>query len=296
MPNLSSIDDPEALENRYVDKTIIYVEGEPDEEVFRRIVGPEIADRLEFKTPKSGGAGYLTVLNRVRNERPSNRKIYGLVDGEAAVTVGGLHVLLDCRDLIFAIPDCPEADGIIFLAGHELENVMMLYGGLVGHICNDVRLRDLNSLSEGSVTKQVLFLTRRFFNAALLKYAALQLTWLGQECSIVEAGRFQAKCSAMSIRRDLRNKIAKQGIPWDAFSAQIYGITRHLRKHFKMEALDEKCKSMHLMRLADGKGLLTKLQSHYKSGGRWEGHLVQALTEPRFAVEFRTSLMKHSAT
>ena len=56
MPELSVFVDVEEMDNRYIGKCVVYVEGRDDRNVWERIVGSELADRLEFKVPLAEGS------------------------------------------------------------------------------------------------------------------------------------------------------------------------------------------------------------------------------------------------
>ena len=56
MPEISTFGDVEELDNRYIDKSVVYVEGEDDQKVWERIIGSDVADKLEFKVPSQAGA------------------------------------------------------------------------------------------------------------------------------------------------------------------------------------------------------------------------------------------------
>jgi hypothetical protein len=123
MPSLRSIGDSVELDNRYIDKCVVYVEGDDDEGLWKFIIGLDVGDRIEFKVPLSMGSGYEVVHDRVRKERPGNPKIYGLLDGEAAASFGQIGRLINAADseIIFEL-DSPELEGILFLVEHEVEN------------------------------------------------------------------------------------------------------------------------------------------------------------------------------
>ncbi|PDT43977.1 hypothetical protein CO661_31945 [Sinorhizobium fredii] len=294
MPDLSSIRDTEELENRYLDKVIIYVEADADEEVFRRIAGPALAGRLEFKTPRSEGSGFNLVFDRVRTERPSNGKIFGLVDGEAAVTVGGLNELLNSDDALFSLPGKAEVDGILFLEAHELENLLLMYGDICEHICRDVRLADLNSHSVEDVRQKLSLIALRFFGSAVLKYSALEMRRSGKACEIVPAGTFLSRDETMRILREVKQRLIQTG-EWGEFRATFLEVTKRLRDRFDRENLSSEAKRRHLLRLADGKSLLNRLRQHYNTNGRWDGHLVDSVTRNAYAAKFSNCVIKNTA-
>lgn len=139
MPSLRTMPDVEELDNRYIDKCIIYVEGESDLTVWERIVGPNVADRVEFKVPQAVGSGYTLVCQRVARERQTNPRIFGLVDGEIAAVHDKIDKLIASVEPIFVLDD-PALDGILFLAEHEAENVLLRYSELPNYVLNDFSL------------------------------------------------------------------------------------------------------------------------------------------------------------
>ena len=85
---------------------------------------------LSSRPPRNPRAAADSVVARVKAERQSNEKIFGLVDGETAASHGGTDALLECRRLMFALPGEPGLDGVFFLSAHEVENLILLYGGI----------------------------------------------------------------------------------------------------------------------------------------------------------------------
>lgn len=293
MPDLSLIKDPEALENRYLDKVIVYVESEHDEEAYRRFAGPNVADRLEFKTPKLGGSGWEAVRDRVRDERPSNDNIYGLLDGEAAVHFDGWHGLIGCDRCLFQLT-VADAEGLIFLNSHELENLLLLYGDVCGLIVKDVRLSELARHKPEQVREVLVEAARRFFAAAAMKYAAIELRRTGVDTVLFKIGKFlePEQRSAVSLLCELRQEVKSQGLDWPRLRREIRVIAARLRTRFKEENLEAASQGDHYIRLADGKGLISRLRQIYKSGGPWDGHLVDAVCKAAYAGDFRAQLLE----
>ena len=55
MPDLSVFRDVDEVENRYIDKCVVYSEGKDDRNVWQKVMGGEFADRIEFKVPVAEG-------------------------------------------------------------------------------------------------------------------------------------------------------------------------------------------------------------------------------------------------
>ena len=160
MPDISTFGDVEELDNRYIDKSVVYVEGEDDQKVWEHIVGSDVADKLEFKVPLQAGAGYKAVLKRVREERLQNPNVHGLLDGEVAAEYGAVEQLINCTKTIFTL-DCKEFEGIIFMSFHELENVLVCHSSIVAFAVNNVRLRELGQVNEVDAECQLITIARR---------------------------------------------------------------------------------------------------------------------------------------
>ncbi len=294
MPDLSAIDDVEELENRWLNKAIVYVEAEIDERVYTRMAGPNVADRLEFKTPKTGGAGQGAVAKSVARERgeKKNTKVFGLLDGEASVTFGALHELVGCDDVIFDLPGVAEADGLIFLQAHELENILLLYGDLCDHVCRDVRLMDFGTRKPDDVRALLIQFTQRFFSSAMVKYAGLHLRFNGSTLDPIDGGQFlNEKLSTAAIMRRFKQYVVSEGGSWAEFSVIIRSVLTQLKGRFAAEGLSRADQEDHLIRLADGKGLLTRLKAQYKPSTTWDGSLVEAVVRHDYSSRFTKAIL-----
>lgn len=292
MPSLDALGDSSALLNRYLDKVIVYVEGEGDQRLFGRIVGPDVADRLEFQTPVTDGGGCRTVIKRVQDERPANDKIFGLVDGETAVELGGVQDLVSCRKHLFTLGTAGSAAGVIFLAGHELENLILIHGGVCELVSKNMKLAHLGDVEAAEVEQTLLRLTRRFLISALFKYAAFSLGIRGAPVVTNKSGKLiDAACKVSQWLEELKLAVIDAGGNWAAYRAEAKAILQSLIRHLAAEAATPAVRSTHFIRLADGKSLLKGLQKHYgQSIG--EGILADALTKPPYASEFRLELMQ----
>lgn len=295
MPSLDALGDPNALVNKYLDKVIVYVEGEGDQRLFTRIVGPNIADQLEFQTPATEGGGCRSVVKRVQDERPSNSKIFGLVDGETAVELGGIAEFVQCRKNLFVLPAVPPADGILFLAGHELENLILMHGGICDLVSKNVKLARLGEVEAAQVEQTLLRLTRRFLLSALLKYAAFILGIGGAPVVTISGGKLiDPNMRVSAWLGELRDAVVAAGGDWPAYRGEAKSILRSLIEQLTAEGATATVRSTHFIRLADGKNLLKGLQRHYGQNVA-EGILADALTKPPYAVEFRSELLKLTA-
>ena len=292
MPSLDALGDPSALVNKYLDKVIVYVEGDGDQRLFGRIIGPDVADQLEFQTPVTDGGGCRAVIKRVQAERLSNSKIFGLVDGETAVELGGVAEFVKCRKHLFVLPAIGRADGVIFLSGHELENLILMHGGVCELVSKNMKLAHLGDVEAAEVEETLLRLTRRFLLAALLKYAAFSLGIGGAPVVTISSGKLiDQQTSVTTWLEELRTAVVAAGGDWPAYRAEAKSILQSLIAQLDAEAATAAMKRTHFVRLADGKNLLKGLQRHYGQN-IGEGILADALTKPPYATEFRSELLE----
>ena len=290
MPKLSEIGNADAVDSVYAARAIVYVEAEADSNVFARIVSMSGAQQVAFKAPRMDGGGFHAVCMQVHQERKNgNKRVFGLIDGEAAVARGNLCDLIAATSAIFPLSD---QDGIFCLAEHELENLMLLYGDVCGYLVNDVPLGKLATRSRAEVERSLRGLTLRFFMAAVLKYAALHLRHGGRLYRPVNVGRFQKKdLSTKSIRETLKRDIINSGLDWSIFRDQAMAIIFSLRRRFRDESMSKDARSFHMLRLSDGKGLMKRLISEYNATTRMEGHLVNKLVGSKYSGVFRREIL-----
>lgn len=290
MPKLSEIGNSDAVDSVYAARAIVYVEADVDSDVFSRIVGMSGAHIVDFKAPLSGGGGYIAVCTQVDHERANgNDRVFGLIDGEAAASLGSLCELIAANTAIFPLSNY---DSIFCLADHELENLMLLYGDVCGFLVKDVVLTKLSSRNAIEVEKTLRELTRRFFFAAVLKYAALHLRFEGRRYRPVDVGRFQDRtATTKSIRTALKKEIIDSGMDWNIFRDQVLDIVCALRRRFHKERLSGEKRSFHLLRLADGKGLMNRLGSEFNASKKMGGHLVHNLVSSNYAGVLREEIL-----
>ena len=290
MPKLSEIGNSDAVDSVYAARAIVYVEAHADSEVFQRIVGMPNAHKVDFKAPRPDGGGYKVVCAQVHQERQNgNHQVFGLIDGESAAPLGSLDDLIAAKGAIFSLS---SNDGVFCLAAHELENLMLLHGDICGFIVDDVKLNELSTRNRAEVEKTLRRLARRFFNAAILKYASLHLGNGDKKYPLVEVGRFQEmKDSTQSIRTALTKVIVDSGWDGDVFLRQVFEIITAVRRRFRDENLSGRVRSSHMIRLSDGKGLMKCMVSHYQTFNKIEGHLVRKLVSSEYAGEFREEIL-----
>lgn len=296
MPRFSDIGDPTAVENLYADKIIVYVEGEVDANFFYEIAGPAIRGSLEFKEPRVGGSGSDAVIAQVHAERPTNAKVFGLVDGEAAAKVGAVDKLLECTDLFFRI-DAPTLAGILFLGQHELENLLVINGNLPGVILRDLDPRLVGRTTPDEVERSIAEATRVFFFAALLKYASVTLHYRsraagGSGCRTLDSGRFLDPRGFQVVFGEIRAQVAAEGqVTWSQLKREIRRTRKEFVAPLRAAGADVTAISRAKLRVADGKSLLSLLKRTYSPRGRWESHLATAIAGTGFGETFRHDLL-----
>lgn len=290
MPTFSEIGNADAVDSAYAARTVVYVEAGVDSEVFARMVGPAYARKVDFKAPRAYGGGCQAVCVQVREERgKGNYRVFGLIDGDSASSLGCLDDLIAATGAIFPLS---SNDGVFCLATHELENLLLLHGGICEFIVNDVKLSKLSTRERTEVEKTLRGFARRFFSAAILKYAAMHLGNSGKKYPTVDVGRFQQnKTSIKSIRADLRGDIVDSGLDWYVFVRQVVATITALRMRFRDENMPKQARSFHVIRLADGKGLMNRMKQHYRTSRGIDGHLVGRLVSSKYASQFREEIL-----
>lgn len=291
MPNLDTFRDVEELDNRYIGKCVVYVEGEDDRNVWERIAGGNFADRIEFKVPYSGGSGSDSVLNRVGMERKRNARIFGLVDGEVAARFGETSRLVACGSVLFEL-NSEHCDGILFLGAHELENVLVGESGLAGFLERNVDLRQLGTRNKGEIESDIARAAHRFFVAALIKYAWAELYSRGLASGIGDVSHFRSNRRLTQEIREAKHRIHKEfGDNDQELRREVVKIGRQVKR--KMDSIRSAGGSTRseLVRLADGKGLLARLRSRWHFTSASDGLLVERVCSSAFGTRFCQELL-----
>jgi len=296
MPRFGEIGDPTAVENLYVEKIVVYVEGEVDANLYYEIAGSDVRGHLEFRGPPVGGGGSDAVITRVRAERPVNAKVFGLVDGEAAAKAGAVDKLLECTDLFFRLDD-PGFMGILFLGQHELENLLAMSGDLPDVILRDLEPRLIGQITREEVEKSITEATRIFFFAALIKYASVTLnhqfrTAGAQGCRTLQSSQFLDRRGFRVTLAEIRAQVAAEGeVTWGQLRREIRRTHQAFVGRLRTAGADVHEVSLAKLRVADGKSLLKLLKRRYSPGGRWESHLATAIGGTDFGETFRHHLL-----
>jgi hypothetical protein len=297
MPRLSAFRDNDELDNAIADKTIVYVEGPDDVSFFNNLAGPDVRDRLEFKTPEAG-TGYHEVKKRVGELRPVNPKVHGLLDGEAAVALGLFNAFIDNSEVIFR-GDEGLIDGLMFLAEYELENLLLCHTGLARFIANDVVVAELGTRNQGEVQRTIDTLTLRYVLFSVIKFTMIALHSEARPCKGIGkiGGQFITKevgCAHL-MRNDVQSEIGPQ-VEWSEFLAAMHGVVHAIRAHHRGLGFDDAAKRRDALRIADGKLLMKHVKKRYSGSGKWDGHLHGELAQSDYSDRFRDALLEATNT
>jgi hypothetical protein len=296
MPKLGRIADPVELDNLYSDKVVVYVEGGADLAFFGNLLGPDLADRLEFKVPEEKGSGYHAVKARVAMERGGNAKIHGLLDGDAAVALDRFEAFLEGGEVLFRVAR-DDAEGLLFLSEYELENIVLCHANVPDFLAAHVPFAAIGTVPIEQLQRKLLTLTRRFYLLALLKFTAGRFHRAGTPCGAVDKheGMFDNKrMGVAAILRFLKPKIVEAGIGWEAFLAEARRFARSVNDHFDLRQFDEGTRQLHVLRMADGKNLLKRIRGDYGGTAHWEGQLHDRLKRLGYAERFRDALERET--
>lgn len=294
MPDIMDMKDASDLLNQFSSKYILYVEGRGDRTAYRTIAGSEFLVDYEFDVPPEG-EGFNSVRKRVRAERETNSKVFGFLDGEAAAALGAAHKLVQCDDLLFTVEN-PDLSGFIFIAAHELENLILSYSDVAPTIASHKSLAQMKDGDAAAIREKLKALTGRFLSAAMFKYASLHLQHKGDCVHAADTKIFATDVSLKEILAGMKDVISQQlNLEWSEFTKELFAITRAMREQVALAPGSCLGKEMRHLRLADGKELLKKLRAQAGAGKEVEGHLLKALARSSFADHFRESIRSEIA-
>lgn len=288
MANLSQISDPDELDNKYSGKVIVYVEAQSDANLFDVLVGPGHAERIEFKITPDGSGGSGPTKARVKLERYGNKKVFGLVDGEAAAsTLHGFERMLECVEPIFTLDD-PELDGVMFLADHEAENILLRHTDVCHYVVADTTLIGMHGRKAGEVRDFINAIVDRYFSSALCKYTSARLHTANSITGILDSRMFFEDHSRTDFLRLLQAKVKAADCSWEDFRAELKTLLRLVKARF--DTLEDALKSEERKRLSDGKSAMSKIKVKFNVHKQWEGHLAVELAKMPYATEFRETI------
>ncbi|URK89511.1 ATP-binding protein (plasmid) [Rhizobium sp. RCAM05350] len=292
MANLSQISDTAELDNKYIGKVVVYVEAESDANLFEVLVGPGHAERIEFKTTPEGGNGCGPTTARVKRERVTNRKVFGLIDGEAATSSHlGFEKMLSCVEPTFVVDD-PELEGVLFLADHEAENILLRHSDVCHFIVNDTPLAGMKSRTADEVRKYINGIVDRYFSSAICKYTSARLHSANAMAGILDSGMFFNDLSRSKFLKLLQAKVVAAGCSWEDFRTELDTLRGLIETRFA--TMEDELKEEERKRLSDGKSALARIKHQFGVSKSWEGHLANELAGLPYAAEFRESVFRRT--
>ncbi len=287
MPSLSALKDTTALRHRYVRKVVVYVESDSDVNLFRTIVGPGFNEYIQFETPPEKGNGCGPAKAYVDKYRKNNPQIYALLDGEAAVPeTNGLEQLVKSDATIFALS---EPEGILYLADHEAENILLRQTDIVTYIADQATLADLNKKKPEEIAEKVSSIVERQFDGALCKYASYRLHARGKIAGVL-SGTHAKQCSDEEVLQSLKDRVIKGECDWYTFETELGRVRECVVLHVK--TMDTSEKTTTTWRLADGKIALKQVQHVYDIKATWEVPLAKQVAQSDYARRFREDLFR----
>lgn len=289
MASLSSYGDPAALRNRGSDRTIFLVEGIGDKNTYERIVGPGFEADVEFRiAPTAGGqGGCRAVADRVPEERATNPRVWGLIDGEVAASYDATIDLLECVDPVFKVAG---KEGFVFLGSHEAENLFFEHTDVCAALADHASAAKMHLHTADQVESTLEMLLERFLAGALFKYASGYFHGRGEARQIISTRIFGSGDCASAITQVKASITSGGSTTWPDYLKKVREIWRMATA--SAEALpNDAAKRRWRLRIADGKEMLIRLcKEHDRSADALEGHLLARLAETNFATRFRESL------
>lgn len=287
MPSLSALNDTTALRHRYVRKVVVYVESDSDVNLFSTIVGPGFTEHIQFETPPEKGKGCGPAKAYVTKYRKDNPQIYALLDGEAAVPeTNGFEQLVKSDATIFSLE---EPEGILYIADHEAENILLRQTDIVTYIADQATLADLNKKKPEEIAQKVSSIVERQFAGALCKYASYRLHATGKIAGVL-SGTHAKHGSDEEILNLLKERVAQGDCTWQTFEAELGRVRECVVLH--LETMDDTGKTTTTWRLADGKIALKHMQHIYDIKATWEVPLAKQVAQTDYARRFREDLFK----
>lgn len=287
MPDLSLLRDTTALRHRYVRKVIVYVESDSDVNLFRTIVGPGYNEHIQFETPPEKGKGCGPAKACAEKYRKDNPQIYALLDGEAAVPeADGFEQFVKSDAAIFSLG---KPDGVLYLADHEAENILLRQTDIVTYIVDQTTLAELGKKKPEEVNEKLSLIVERQFLGALCKYASYLLHADGKIAGVL-SGTHAKDASDAEIKKLLEERVLKGSCDWQTFESELDKVREHVVLH--METMDENGKTTTRWRLADGKIALKQVQHTYGINATWEVPLAKEVAQSEYARQFREDLFR----
>ena len=292
MPSLLAVGDPQTLRYRYSGRTVFLVEGPGDKNVFQQLVGPGFEADVEFQVApaKGGEGGCQAVKNRVPEQRRTNQRVFGLLDGEAAASFDAAATLLTTRDNLFQLA---AHQGFIFLGAHELENLYFCHADVCATLADQATAAKLHLHPPAAIAATLEGLKIRFARASIYKYTSAYFFSRNQVRGILNTKIF-GHGSWRDIRTFVETAVTSGGrLPWPSFVAELVKLGRVARTALHTASTSSAGRTEWLMRIADGKEMLTRLRE--KHGGipnTVEGVLLREVCRGSYPDSFRNALFR----
>lgn len=287
MAGLGQYVDGDALEHKYLGKFIFYVEGHTDAGFFRHCVAMGNDQHLEFKSlPEIKGSS--AAIARARLERNSNNPlVFALVDGEmAAERPGGFQRFLECDETVFQLDD-EEYEGVVFLAQHEMENIVLQHADLCEHILNDASFATLGSRERATVENTIAMILERQFDGALCKYAMVHLVHRNNKGEVI--GKVYWGDETVD-EGHLQGRVTAAKFVWEEFTAERSVVRSAVEK--RLEGLTEAARTYHRNRIADGKTALAYIEHTFGIAKNWHGHLIKQMSDTPYFSQLRDEILR----
>jgi hypothetical protein len=290
VPSLASVGDGKAVANYYSDRIIFMVEGSGDKNAYERFLGPSYDADLVFRiapTPKGAG-GCQAVRDRVAEEREINKKVYGLLDGEAAALLDGTQELYESDEVLFQLPG---REDLIFLNVHEIENLYFAHADVCSAIANHKPVAKLGTFTPASVLATLDANLDRFLDAAYCKYASAYFYTRDQIGTLINTKIFISH-SLREIIKILKAFITSDGkLTWQQFKGKAKELQEAGKSLIAARGYDPSQAKTWKLRISDGKGLLLKMRKdNGEVGDAVEGHLLKEICASGYPALFRDRL------
>ncbi|ANT54811.1 hypothetical protein [Mesorhizobium amorphae] len=286
MPDFNQLRSKNELESLYLGKVIVVVEDDSDAELYQRLIGPGKGEFLEFQVPHEKGTGCGAVKHSVKVQREKNKRVYGLLDGEVSVSHDGYDKFRECTDPIF---EMHGLDGLMFLAEHEAENILINHADIETYIEHDVSLHGLGKRSPVEIETKVEAVVDRQFWAAMCKYVSYEMHKEKQMEGVL-GNTFYADASLCRSMKLIKSGVIGQKGDWKTFKSRLKKLRGGTETY--LQSLSPASRKKARRRLADGKMALAKIQSVFGLKPTWQGHLVKEVAASAYATDFRIHLFE----
>jgi hypothetical protein len=283
---LSAMGDADDLDNQYLGKVILYVEAMADAKFYRECLAIGIDAEIEIKHPVVA-SGYNGAIAEAMDKRVRNPRVFALLDGEAAADhQGGLSHLLACDTKVFQIPGA-ATEGIIFLAEHELENILLRLSSVCKFILADEGLGTIGSKDRDTVLAEFETAIDRHLAQAVCKYASMKMS-----CEARMDGALAVKFFDKPKRVTpwmVKTAVEKLGGDWRAFVKEVRAIRNEIEHRFAVRG--PAVAAYDRIRLTDGKTAIARLADRFNVSPKWQGHLMTEIIGHEYFDEMRSEIL-----